>query len=712
MLLSGADLVQACSEARAGAEQQESACPQLVLAIAAAALGTPSAWPDLAGECALFCTWSPSAADQLQVVGLGGTAGQRLGRGAPAGVCRGAGHEHVLQFAVQLWRGCTDRAPTLCHHSPYSKQMYSTEMAKRVLQLTGGAMPLFAWRLPAEIASYKQARLPAEQWIHVIKGFAQKGIKQSEIEDSKVVAWLADQGRNQVAREELAEYVAYALPSIKEARFTGKDAKYQQYSWAGNGDYNESLFYFPTVSEDLTDRIADLDDAIAGLNFDFDALGRDPDAVFRLDRKREQLFDQQSQSGNGGQQMQTHFSASLQDMCPDARADFAHMRWSVLPLEGGRTLFIHELQSDWAQRGRMHDWSGPYKRAPLVTETEHWTNFLLRRAMALAVELECDQVSWINGAAMANGGVIPGSSGLDEYYMKIIPSLAKKLSRPFEAELVLKDIVLRQKDHRLAVMPVTSAMRERMVGLVPVYSYASVVENSTYDPVRAAQLRQALQLRANEDLAGTRMRVSIVREILEAHEGGRPVAALVGKVARIAFDAKDPIEALDHEAFHFAHRYHFTSSQRQDVARHFSSGSPLLVRTVRLLLSHGEHKAARQAMNSPEEAAAHAYALWRKGQMPLSRLEGLAMSAQATAGAQSILTKLFPAVSDYVTAVCRWIRGSAVSPTDFVAKIVRAHVSGRALAAQIMNDEPGTEDPWPDHVRDLGELSLDPITMK
>lgn len=585
-------------------------------------------------------------------------------------------------------------------------------MAKRVFQITGGALPLFAWRLPAEVAGYKQARLPAEQWTHVIKGFAQKGIKQSEIEDSKVVAWLAEQGRDQVTREDLAEYIAYALPSIKEARFSGKDAKYQNYSWAQTGDYNESLFYFPTVTEDLADRIADLDDAIAALNFDFDALGRDPDAVFRLDRKREQLFEQQEAASAGGPQMRTHFSASLQDMCPDARADFAHMRWSVLPLEGGRTLFIHELQSDWAQRGRKNEWKGAYKRAPLVTETEYWTTFLLRRAMALAVELECDQVSWINGAAMANGGVIPGSEGLNEFYMKIVPSLAKKLAKPFDSELSLKEIVLRQTDHRLAVMPVTSSMRERLVAHLPVYSYANTVKRSTYDPVRAAQLQQSLQLRANENLPGSRMRVAVVREILDAREAGRPVAALIGKVARVAFDAEDPLKALDHEAFHFAHRFNFTSRQRADVDRHFSSGSPLLVRTVRLLLSHGEHEAAKQAMNSSEEAAAHAYSLWRKGLMPANRIESLAMSVEASAGAQSILSKLFPSVSECVSAVCRWIRGAAVSPTDFVAKIVRAQERVRANKLTREEHVPNAQEGEQDRGRDHSEHSADTVIMK
>ncbi|MBY0242010.1 MAG: hypothetical protein K2X55_22130, partial [Burkholderiaceae bacterium] len=238
-------------------------------------------------------------------------------------------------------------------------------MAKKVFQLTGGAYPLFSWRLPQEIAAYKQAKLQAQQWIHVINGFSQKGIKQSEIEDSGVAEWLQDQGKRQVTREELAEFASYSLPSIKEARLTGSDVKYRSYSFAGAGeDYNESLFYFPTVDEDLADRIADLDDRIAALNFDFDKLGEDPDAVFRLDKRRSALIAQQNEVASGNT-LRTHFSSDLQSMCPDARADFAHMRWSVKVVDGNRTLFVHEFQSDWAQKGRAREWKGDYKRAPL-----------------------------------------------------------------------------------------------------------------------------------------------------------------------------------------------------------------------------------------------------------------------------------------------------------------------------------------------------------
>lgn len=562
-----------------------------------------------------------------------------------------------------------------------------SKMAKKVIQLTGGAYPLFSWRLPQEIAGYKQAKLQASQWIHVINGFSQKGIKLSEIEDSNVAEWLQDQGNRQVTREELADVASYRLPSIKEARLTGADTRYRSYSFAVDGeDYSESLFYFPTVDEDLSDRIADLDDRIALLNFDFDALGEDPDAVFRLDKRRSVLLAQHDDVVSGIT-LSTHFSSQLQMMCPDARADFAHMRWSVKIEDGIKTLFVHEFQSDWAQKGRANEWKGSYKRAPLVTDTEHWTAFLLRRAMLLAVEQGCEQLTWISGSSMANGGNF-GAAGLDEFYMKIVPSLAKKIGKPFQAELRLADFELKGQVRRLAVMPVTAAMREKFTGRAPVYSYARVIEQASFDPIRARQLENFLQLRADKCLGSdVRMRVSIVKEVMDAHEQERPAAALVGRTARIAFNAVDPVAALDHEGFHLVLAHHFSASEREDVQRQFAYGAPLLVRTVRLLLSHGEFDAAKQAMADWEEAAAHAYSLWRKGQMPLSRIENLAMSIEAKAGASRILTKFFPKAQELVKSVCNWIRGSGVSPTDFLAKIVRSQREG-LLDARRSDDMP------------------------
>lgn len=551
-------------------------------------------------------------------------------------------------------------------------------MTKKVQSLTGGLVPIFAWRLPVEVASYKQPRLPAAQWVHVIKGLAQKGIKASEIDDSKVIAWLEEQGKTQLTREEVAEFVSFSLPAIKEMQLSGSSTKYRQYSWAAHGeDYNESIFYFPTVVEDFTDRIADLDEAISALNFDFDRLGSDPDLIFRLDRKREELFAKQKEVlSGGGPAFYTHFGSTLTEICPDARADFAHMRWSVMNLNGQRTLFVHEMQSDWAQRGRASEWKGQYKKAPLVTETEYWTGFLLRRAMALAVETGCSRMTWINGSAMVNGGMATGAPGLDDFYLKIVPSIAKKLAKPFASELFLEDFHLRGNTEakKLAVMPVNDKMKEGFIEKVPVYSYANVVGFATFDSIRAEQLRRALQNRSDRMFGPEQsMRVCVVREILHAYESQRPAGALIGRAAEIAFSAEDPVMALDHEAFHFAHRYHFTSRDREIVARQFAPGNPLLVRTIRMLMERGDLEAANQAASNPEEAAAHAFGLWRKGQLSLHKLQSEVADPEAKGMIAYLITRIFPAAEMFVTSVCRWIKGSSVSPSDFVARIVHIH---------------------------------------
>lgn len=569
-------------------------------------------------------------------------------------------------------------------------------MTKRVQSLTSGLVPIFAWRLPQEIAAYKQPRLPAGQWAHIIKGFASKGIKAAEIEDSKVIGWLQEQGNTQVTREALAEYVSFALPSIKELDLAGADTNYLSYSWADvTKDYHETLFYFPTVIEDFVDRIADLDEAISALNFNFEKLGEDPDLIFRLDKKRAELLMKQKDAVKGGASVGTHFGSTLASICPDARADFAHMRWSVSQFNGVPTLFLHEMQSDWAQRGRASDWQGQYKKAPLVTETEYWTGFLLRRAMALAVHHGCQQLTWINGQTMANGGR-QGAAGLDEFYMKIVPSIAKRLAKPFGSELKLDDFNLRGATYRLAVMPVTDDMRARLLPKLPVYSYANLVENATFDPRQAEKLRRSLQLRADRMFgAEDSMRVCVVRDILHACEERRPAGALIGRAAEIAFSAEDPVMALDHEALHFACRYHFTSREREILDGQFTAGMPLLLRTIRLLMEDGNIAAARQAASNPEEAAAHAFSLWRKGRMPLSRTQDFASSAKGKGLIGQVLAKLFPKAEMFITSVCKWIRGSSVSPADFMARIVRVHKEMeaeqeaiRTLEARLVTEAP------------------------
>lgn len=549
-------------------------------------------------------------------------------------------------------------------------------MTRRIISLTHGYVPLFAWRLPREIAAYKQEKLQAQQWINVIRGLTQKGVKAREIEDSGVIAWLTEQDKKQVTKEEVAEFASFSLPSIKECRLSGREVTYKSYSYAEHAplqNYFESLFYFPTVVEDLGDRIAELDESISALNFDFEKLAEDPDLVFRLDDKRQELLNRQKNPESDQPAISTHFSSRLKEICPDARADFAHMRWSLMEEDGKKILFVHEFQSDWAQRGRQSNWTGHYKTAPLVTDTESWTTFLIRRAMSIAIEEGCEELTWINGPEMSNGGRIPGPEGLREFYQRIVPSCAKKASKGMEAELYLRPAkVIKREDKQLAFMPVTSKMREEFSPRIPVYSYATVVAKSTYDHSLAERLERSLQIRTKSVLGeDDLLKVRIAREVLQAHDSRRPAGALIGKVAHIAFNAKDPIAALDHEAFHFAMVYQFRSKEKEEVIAAFVPGSPLLVRTIQLLTERKEFQAVVQASKDPEEAAAHAYGLWRIGKMNFEIFEGSSRSKKIASAISNVIAKYFPAAERALNRIFDWIKGEGVSAQDFVAKVVR-----------------------------------------
>lgn len=548
-------------------------------------------------------------------------------------------------------------------------------MTVKVFNLTVSGDPLFGWRLPKEVAGYSQARLKAVQWINVIKGFSQKGVKAAEIEDADVIAWLEEKGDSVVTKEDIHEFVSFSLPSIKECRLSKANANYKSYSFAKfaiEGNYAESLFYFPTVTEDLQDRIADLDEAITVLNFDFDKLAKNPDIVFKLSSRRDRLLDEMNKSGEGNAGS-THFSEKLTDVCPDSRADFAHMRWSIMRnAEGKRVLFLHELQSDWAQRGRADDWRGVYKKAPLVRETEHWTSFLLRRAIAIAVEENCDELTWIDGASMANGGRVRGGAGLDEFYRKIVPSCAKKIAKQYGSEPYLAGAdFLKEESKNLAFLKISDAMKIAFSRKIPVYSYANCVENATFDADRAAVLARTLQIRANKSLpAQFALKVGVVREVLNAYWNEKPTASLLGKVIEVAFNADDPVAALDHEVFHFAYRFDLKLTERAAVTTAFAPGSPLLAKIVSLLLSKKEYLAAEQATRDPEEAAAHAYAYWRKGQFSERDFQNFAQGGFGKHIAR-IFAVVFPQAEQLLRSAVAWIRKESISPNDFVAKIIK-----------------------------------------
>lgn len=80
----------------------------------------------------------------------------------------------------------------------------------------------------------------------------------------------------------------------------------------------------------------------------------------------------------------------------------AHMRMNDRPTaEGKKALFLEELQSDWAQKGRGKGFKDT-PRAPYVEDTGDWTALGLKKAIEHAVERGHDSVAWTTGAQQAD----------------------------------------------------------------------------------------------------------------------------------------------------------------------------------------------------------------------------------------------------------------------------------------------------------------------
>src|SRR3546814_17994342 len=81
------------------------------------------------------------------------------------------------------------------------------------------------------------------------------------------------------------------------------------------------------------------------------------------------------------------------------------------------------IQSDWAQRGRQSNFQDErFPEAPFVTNTELWSGLILRRQLQLAaMNPNCKQFGWII-PEMHNGGLTRANPGLNDFYLKILPT--------------------------------------------------------------------------------------------------------------------------------------------------------------------------------------------------------------------------------------------------------------------------------------------------
>ncbi|WRQ33533.1 LPD38 domain-containing protein [Bacteroidales bacterium MB20-C3-3] len=223
----------------------------------------------------------------------------------------------------------------------------------------------------------------------------------------------------------------YIENKIYKGYYPQGDTKYSQYQLPGGENYKELLLTMPVKGNTIT--IAEKEELEVlqrRMNNEIDFPQKDLDRFRVLMQKGRDSYDNKSQFKS------SHF---------DEPNILAHVRFNERTTPSGeRVLFIEEIQSDWAQKGKKEGFAGKpnYKKEgdiykvydgagvffldakteeeakeiiktnPILEEqgvpdmpfknTDQWVNLALRRMMIYAAENGFDRIAWTNGEMQAD----------------------------------------------------------------------------------------------------------------------------------------------------------------------------------------------------------------------------------------------------------------------------------------------------------------------
>ena len=454
-------------------------------------------------------------------------------------------------------------------------------------------------KLLSSLHETKQAKANKQQWIGVINGFSQKGVKQAEIEDSGVMDLLNTKpAEEKIEKADLVSHVTSRLPRIKCVDLGSP--RFNSLANMQTGKYTERLYILSSEGMVADDRIEDLLYRIEALGFDPGPLMDDPELVDRLEAEMKMLKGMRPQMYDFTAH---HFSSQVQN---HGRNLMAHARMSM----SDETFFIEEIQSDWAQRGRRANWGTGYPKAPFITNTEQWSGVVLRDLLHRAAnEPGCRQVAWIN-ANMRNGwDNNENSDDLAVFYDTIIKKIATKTIEKAGGRVSYRDINTKNGVKSVQGFEMTDSVRAALLKPLPMYSREALLPRGMVipDPERAQEKADVLS--DCTPMLGSAHTIRFVAKLYDVAHATEVAGQYLQSGIELSLRAKNLNRVARHESWHFAHENFLLTHEKRELRLAFSPGSALNQRTQDLLHSLGEVDAAAQCMDV-KECTAHAFALW------------------------------------------------------------------------------------------------------
>lgn len=544
--------------------------------------------------------------------------------------------------------------------------------ARHTLETVGAAGDAgFYSKLHQLLVTGSQGKAPPKQWAAMIKALQTKGVKRSELEDSKILESLVASDSKSLTRDEVAGLVLSGLPTVKELELA--QPRYPDWRHPG-GAYKELLFVLNSQRDNVQDELSELEYRIeamqydaADLAFSLESLMDDPELPGKMQAQMKALRELLPKAWDYAA---SHFRGAL-----DGSVDkniMAHARIT----ERGSLFFVEEVQSDWAQaggkasraaareavialfakklgathlqgperelligaiktkatvelrgvkydpkdpemsaaaeEGRRNGWTGSTPAAPFVTSTEEWSGLVLRRLMQRAAAIpQVNQFAWIT-QSMRNGGRAGGGASLDDFYKNILPKLADKLLKPHGARVTMGQVTLNGVTHDVPQFEMTPAVKEALRGPMPLYSLSPVWKGARNGQVEVNRVLAECEL-----MMGTTRHVKLMETLYDIATHRQVAGKYINNGILLNLHAQNLDRAARHEAWHFATENMLTVDERVAMQREFAPHKLLARRTQQTLIDLGELDAARQCSH-PEECAAHAFALWSTGEMEIT----------------------------------------------------------------------------------------------
>ncbi|OXR48598.1 hypothetical protein PuT2_11530 [Pusillimonas sp. T2] len=514
-----------------------------------------------------------------------------------------------------------------------------------------------------------QNKAQAAQWINFIQALKQKGVKELEINDSKILEALATHpGSLSLTKDDVLNAFDSHRVSIRETVLPKN--QWSLYALPGYDRYLETIYVLESERDYINYQLSQIRFELEELNFDLDALATNPERVYELDAQRKMLMSRLSFATD----FQSHHYSDVadpEDPTQKIRNLLAHTRTSYR--QG--VFFVDELQSDWAQRYRRFENNENYPHAPFISNTEAWAGLILKRQLQrAAMDPHTQHFAWIT-AELRNGTRIGGNDGLNDFYTVILPKVMNKFLKGTDQKVKMLELPLVKGNDRKYAVPgieITQSVREKMIQPAALYSL-DVDTQVDYTPTTATarlmdqrhllkHTTKAFQdafLGAKEMFSGV-FELRLVSHILNDTEQVPASGSFMGNVLNISLQGRDMLSSLDHELWHLAESALVDPMDVATIHEAFSPGRRLNTAVRQAMVADNANPNAVAQCDDPAEAAAFGFALWRQGKLAVDPKQN---EPVGQTGIDRTVGRVFVRVEKAFHSLAHWMRRLIVKET-------------------------------------------------